>query len=158
MSVMSAIAGLYVVILLRAGGTYAAGRLGALAARRTRLRARFGETRIAKAERFVDRWGPGAVVASFFTIGIQTAVNFTAGLLRMPVVVYLPALAVGGLAWATIYGTVGAFTFEAVKTLAATHPVIVVIAMTVIVLAVLALLWRALRPRPLVDEVADPDA
>jgi membrane protein DedA with SNARE-associated domain len=41
------------------------------------------------------------------TVGIQTAVNASAGVARMPVLRYLPAVVVGCLIWATIYSTVG---------------------------------------------------
>uniref|UniRef100_UPI00404AC842 hypothetical protein n=1 Tax=Brachybacterium sp. GPGPB12 TaxID=3023517 RepID=UPI00404AC842 len=44
---------------------------------------------------------------SFLTVGFQTAANAAAGLTAMPARRYLPALAVGGLAWAIIYATVG---------------------------------------------------
>ena len=55
----------------------------------------------------VNRWGAGVVALSFLTVGFQTAANAAAGLTGMPAKRYLPALAVGGLAWAVIYATVG---------------------------------------------------
>ena len=36
------------------------------------------------AEGFIKRWGVLAVPLSFLTIGVQTTVNLTAGILRMP--------------------------------------------------------------------------
>jgi membrane protein DedA with SNARE-associated domain len=55
----------------------------------------------------VARYGPPAVTASFLTVGLQSAVNLSAGFLRMPLHHYLPALALGALIWAGIYLSVG---------------------------------------------------
>lgn len=60
-----------------------------------------------RARRFMARWGILAVPMSFMTVGIQTAVNASAGISRMPLVRYLPAVIVGCLLWALIYATVG---------------------------------------------------
>lgn len=48
-----------------------------------------------------------AVPLSFLTVGIQTAVNASAGISRMSLKRYLPAVTVGCLIWALIYSTVG---------------------------------------------------
>ncbi|GGT49847.1 hypothetical protein GCM10010271_62630 [Streptomyces kurssanovii] len=45
------------------------------------------------------------VAVSFLTVGFQTAANFLAGSMRMPLSRYLPALFLGGAAWALIYVT-----------------------------------------------------
>ena len=60
-----------------------------------------------RASRIVNKWGAPVVAFSFLTIGFQTACNAAAGLTGMPLRRYLPALAVGGFAWAIIYATVG---------------------------------------------------
>lgn len=147
MTLALTIAGLYLVILLRAGATYALGRGGAAGARRARLRSKIGETRLAHAEGFVDRWGALAVLGSFFTIGVQTVINFTAGLLRMPLRAYLPALAVGGLVWASIYGTLGGLSIAGLATLWTAHPFLAIILLAVIVAAVTVMTARARRTR-----------
>lgn len=121
MTLVLTIAGFYVVIVLRAGGTYLLGRLAARSGR-TSVRARIGEQRIARAEAVIDRWGPLAVLGSFLTVGVQTAVNFTAGLLRMRTVAYLPALAVGGLVWASVYGSLGALSIAGTLAMARRYP------------------------------------
>ena len=54
----------------------------------------------------MQRWGAPVVTASFLTVGVQTLVNLAAGLARMPLRRYLPALVVGGAIWAFIYATV----------------------------------------------------
>src|SRR5699024_6333190 len=55
----------------------------------------------------LDRWGPPAVAASFLTVGLETAMNLAAGVIRMRWYRYIPALAAGGAGWATIYHTTG---------------------------------------------------
>lgn len=102
-----AIGVLWVIVLLRAGGTYALGRGAHRLARRGRIAAFLSSSRVERAIAVVNRWGAPVVALSFLTVGFQTAANAAAGLTRMPLRRYLPALAVGGLAWATIYATVG---------------------------------------------------
>lgn len=62
---------------------------------------------VVRAEALVLRFGAPAVSLSFLTVGIQSAVNAAAGVLRMPPRRYLPALAAGAALWATVYTTVG---------------------------------------------------
>jgi len=112
----------YVVVLLRGGATYALGRGARGGAGRTRLKARLEMPRFRRAERIVERWGAPVVAASFLTVGFQTLANLAAGVLRMPLLAYLPALAVGGLAWALIWGVVGVATYEAIAELAMRSP------------------------------------
>lgn len=96
---------LLVVILLRAPATYWIGRgLGA-----GMLRSRIGERlgpRLDQAKDRIDRYGAPVVTLSFFTVGMQTAINFSAGVVRMAFPRYFAAAFVGGLAWAGIWGSV----------------------------------------------------
>jgi membrane protein DedA with SNARE-associated domain len=46
-------------------------------------------------------------------VGIQTTIHLTAGLLRMPLRLYVPAAVVGSMAWAVIYATIGLAFVEA---------------------------------------------
>ena len=62
---------------------------------------------VVRAEALVIRFGAPAVSLSFLTVGVQSAVNAAAGLLRMPARRYVPALMVGAALWATVYTTVG---------------------------------------------------
>ncbi len=112
----------YLVVLLRGGATYALGRGARTGAGRTRVRARLETPRFRRAERIVERYGAPVVAVSFLTVGFQTLANLAAGALRMPLAAYLPALAVGGFAWALIWGVVGVATYEAVVALAARSP------------------------------------
>lgn len=104
---LPAVAFLYVVIWCRAGGTYLLGRAARRAADRGRIAAFLESPAVTRATELVHRWGAPVVALSFLTIGFQTAANAAAGLTGMPARRYLPALAVGGLAWAFIYATVG---------------------------------------------------
>ncbi len=103
---------LLVLVMLRAGATYALGRgIRGLVDRRTQMTHR---PSVIRAERLIERYGAGVVVLCFLTIGVQTAVNAAAGSLRMPMRRYLPALFVGGLIWATVYVSVGLAAIEAI--------------------------------------------
>ncbi|MFG2894551.1 DedA family protein [Streptomyces sp. NPDC048248] len=100
-------AGLYAIVLVRAGGTFAVGWLAGAGVRRSRLAERVSSTKFRRLERAIQRWGAPVVAVSFLTVGFQTAANFLAGSMRMPLPRYLPALFVGGAAWALVYATVG---------------------------------------------------
>lgn len=117
------VAGLYVVVLLRASATYWVGRAIVAGARHTRLRHLVDSPAYHRAAARVDRWGPPAVALSFLTIGVQTLVNLAAGATQMRLRHYLPAVAVGGLAWAFIYATIGFVGFEAIGALWERAPV-----------------------------------
>lgn len=107
------VGGLFVIVMLRANGTYWIGRLMEHGAHRTRLARLLDSPGYARALELVHRWGAPVVSASFLTIGVQTLVNLAAGATRMPLTRYLPAVALGGVAWALIYGTVGVAGFSA---------------------------------------------
>jgi membrane protein DedA with SNARE-associated domain len=119
-----AIAALFVIVMLRANGTYWLGRGIAAGARRTRLERYLDSPAAGRAERLIARWGPAAVTLSFFTFGIQTAVNAIAGAARMPLRKYLPAVVVGCLCWAVIYATVGLAAIAVVVQAAMSHPAV----------------------------------
>ena len=133
---------LWAIVLLRAGTTYAIARLAHRLARRGRIAQWLEGPSVARGIDRVNRWGAPVVTLSFLTVGFQTAVNAAAGLTRMPVPRYIPALLVGGLVWATIYATVGlaavaAWVDLAIRSpwLAAAVPVVVaVVIVTTIVL------------------------
>lgn len=99
---------LFVIVMLRANATYWVGRLVVGGGRRSARIQRLLDSRaMGLAERFIKRWGVLAVPLSFLTVGVQTTVNLTAGILRMPLTRYLPAVTLGCLMWALIYSTIG---------------------------------------------------
>lgn len=61
-------------------------------------------------------WGASAhpsVSIGFLTVGVQSAINFSAGVLRMPQRRFQPAVIIGALLWATLYTTVGLAVVDA---------------------------------------------
>lgn len=127
---------LYVIVLLRAGGTFAVGWLTGAGARRSRFAGRISSTKFRRAERAIQRWGAPVVAVSFLTVGFQTAANFLAGSMRMPLSRYLPALLVGGAAWALIYATAGLGVLEVLGRLFAERTALGVSAVAVPLLVV----------------------
>ncbi|MGA5214687.1 DedA family protein [Streptomyces cinereoruber] len=137
---------LYVIVLLRAGGTFAVGWLAGAGARRSRLSGRISSARFLRAERAIQRWGAPVVAVSFLTVGFQTAANFLAGSMRMPLSRYLPALFVGGAAWALIYATAGIGVLEVLARLFAERTAFGVVAVAALLLAACgAVLYRRRR-------------
>lgn len=102
---------LWVIVMARSNATYWVGRGAITGWRRHRPRPE-PESR-ARAEALIRRLGPVAVTLSYLTIGIQTTIHLTAGLLRMPMRYYVPAAVVGSVAWAVIYATIGLAVVEA---------------------------------------------
>ena len=61
----------------------------------------------------MGRWGAPVVAVSFLTVGFQSLVNASAGVLQMPLRRYLPGLLVGALLWAGVYVTIGLAVLQA---------------------------------------------
>jgi membrane protein DedA with SNARE-associated domain len=133
---------LFLGAFVRGNATYWVGRgvFGGVA--RTRFARHVQGPSMQRAERFMARWGVLAVPLSFLTIGVQTAVNLTAGVTRMPLVRYLPAVTVGAVMWGVLYATVGLAAFYAAAALAVRSPWAVAAAALVIVVAVWAVRRR----------------
>ncbi|MDO4784983.1 MAG: VTT domain-containing protein [Propionibacteriaceae bacterium] len=100
-------AALFVIVFARANATYWIGRGIIAGTLHTRFASFLSRRGYVRAERLVNTWGAPAVTVSFLTIGLQTLVNLAAGVTRMPLRRYLPAVVLGGIAWALIYATVG---------------------------------------------------
>jgi len=102
---------LWAIVMARSNATYWVGR-GAWAGWR-RHRPRPEQAGRARAEALIRTFGPVTVTLSYLTVGIQTTIHLTAGLLRMPQRYYLPAAVVGSMAWAALYATIGLAFVEA---------------------------------------------
>ncbi|MCB5169131.1 VTT domain-containing protein [Streptomyces bambusae] len=140
---------LYAIVLLRAGGTFAVGWLAGAGARRSRFGGRISSEKFQRAERAIQRWGAPVVAVSFLTVGFQTAANFLAGSMRMPLSRYLPALFVGGAAWALIYATAGLGVLGVLSSLFAERPALGASAVAALVLAAIgAAAYRRRRAAP----------
>jgi membrane protein DedA with SNARE-associated domain len=101
---------LFASAMVRSNGTYWVGR-GAIASWR-RYRGTHGEL-TARAEALLRRLGPLAITLSYLTVGIQTAIHLTAGVMRMPLRWYVPAAVVGSVLWAVLYATIGIAVVQA---------------------------------------------
>ncbi|AQP44591.1 DedA family protein [Tessaracoccus flavus] len=133
---------LFFIVMARANATYWLGRGITRGAERTRVRRLLESRHYATATRWLNRWGPPAVSVSFLTIGIQTMVNLAAGVTRMPLRRYLPAVTVGCIMWAFIYATIGFAGFVGIQRLWATSPATVLVLGAVLVAGVT---WSVLR-------------
>ena len=91
-----------------------------------------------RAVRWIDRWGAPAVSVSFLTVGFQTLMNLAAGVSRMTMRHYLPAVFVGSVMWAFVYATIGFVGVSAVMAMYATSPLL---AIGLAVSATLLLAW-----------------
>lgn len=113
-----AFATLFVIVMLRANATYWLGR-GML--RGGMLSEKFAghleSQHMQRAQRLAARYGVVAVPLSFLTIGVQTAINVSAGFTLMPLRRYLPAVTVGCVLWALLYSAVGVVGWAAIGTL-----------------------------------------
>ena len=61
----------------------------------------------ARAQAWSARWGVLAVPVSFLTVGIQSVIQLSAGVARMPLRRYVAATAAGAIAWAAVYTPIG---------------------------------------------------
>lgn len=141
------VAALFVIVALRAGSTYGIGRAAQAGLRRTRFAHALTSPRFTRAQATLTRWGAPVVAASFLTVGLQTFINLAAGVGRMPLRHYLPALFVGSVLWALLYASVGFVTFAAWRRLYDLSPAGAVGAAAVLVGGLAAfVIWR-LRQR-----------
>lgn len=103
----------FFLAMARGNATYWIGRGLRRGTAGSRLGRRLDGPALARAARLIERVGAPAVSLSFLTIGVQTAVNASAGVLRMPLRWYLPAVTVGALLWAAVYTTIGMSVLQA---------------------------------------------
>lgn len=129
---------LFVIVMLRANATYWLGRAIIAGTGRSRWARVLDSRPYAVGASWINRWGAPAVALSFLTVGVQTMVNLSAGVARMPLRRYLPSVAIGSVAWAFLYGTVGFAGFVAVKRLWEMYPTLTVVA-GVLILAVVCI-------------------
>lgn len=142
-------ASLWVIVMGRANTTYWIGRGMATGTGLTRYAHVLDSPLYLRAQAMAERWGVLAVPLSFLTVGVQTFVQLSAGVTRMPLHLYLPAVAVGCMIWAAIYATVGLAVFVAWLE-SGGHWLIPVAAVAVAVLIV----WRR-RPQAATDVPPD---
>lgn len=152
---MAVVGALWVIVMLRANATYWLGRAIAAGTSKTRLGEVMESKHYATAQRWLNRWGAPAVTISFLTIGIQTMVNMGAGMMRMSQKRYLPAVAVGCILWAFMYGTIGFIGWVAVERLWAFSPALTIVVGLVIVALIVAYVRAGRRDKQQVDAEAN---
>jgi membrane protein DedA with SNARE-associated domain len=91
----------------RGTATYWVGRGVRAGGSRSRWARHLDSRVVTRAEGWVRRFGAPAVTLGFLTVGVQTAINASAGMLRMPQRRFLPAVTVGAALWSLLYTTVG---------------------------------------------------
>lgn len=138
---------LFLIALARGNATYWVGRAVQAGAGRTRARRLVNSSGFARARRLINAWGPPVVAASFLTVGFQTLLNLAAGVTRMPLRRYLPAVAIGSLLWGFLYGTVGFVTVSAWVKLYELSPLAAVISAVALLSALAAFVLVQLTQR-----------
>ena len=98
----------------------------------------------ARAQSWSARWGVLAVPMSFLTVGLQSFIQISAGVARMPLRRYVAATAVGAIAWAAVYTTVG-MTILAAWLTAPIGRIVSVLTDTALVLIVMIRRSRSVR-------------
>jgi membrane protein DedA with SNARE-associated domain len=147
-----AVAALFVVVMLRAGATYALGRAAQAGVRKSRLSRLMAKPRFARMQDLVARWGAPVVTLSFLTVGIQTLVNLAAGVMRMPLRRYIPALTVGSIIWAFVYATVGFATFAGWRRMYELSPAAAIVILVVLLAGLAGYIVWQVRHREKKDE------
>lgn len=121
------------------------------------LRSRFGERvespRMQRAVRFVERWGMPAVPVSFLTVGFQSAVHTSCGLLRIGWPRYTLWAVPGWFAWALIWAGGGTAALVGAFTLFARSPWALVAVAVVVVAVATVLVLRGRRRRAEQDAI-----
>ena len=98
----------------------------------------------ARAQAWSARWGVLAVPVSFLTVGIQSVIQLSAGVARMPLRRYVAATAAGAIAWAAVYTTIGMAILTAWLT-GPTGRLICLLMLTALVLVVVIRRSRVMR-------------
>lgn len=93
--------------MMRSNTIYWIGRGVTAGTARSRWAAMLDSPMYLTAQSWTARWGVLAVPLSFLTVGLQSFIQLSAGVARMPLRRYVPATAVGAVAWAAIYTTIG---------------------------------------------------
>lgn len=148
---------LFGIILARAGGTFLLGRLARTGIRKIdRVDRLMSGPKYRKAEGLIERFGAPVIALSFIMIGVQTVLNLAAGTTGMSYRRYLPALAIGGAMWATIYSTVGLIGFKAVAAGYRVAPGLTIGLAVCFVLAIVGLVIGLKKPAPSAEVADEP--
>ncbi len=141
------IGALFAIVMARANGTYWLGRGLVAGAQRTRLARWIDNPSYRRTHQLLDRWGAPLVTACFLTVGFQTLVNLAAGSVKMSLSRYLPAVTLGSIIWATIYGTLGFASFKAFLVAYDRNPAVTLLATVILAAMLAAYVYTRIRPQ-----------
>lgn len=130
--------------MMRSHTMYWIGRGITAGAARTRWVSLLESPVYARAQAWSARWGVLAVPVSFLTVGIQSVIQLSAGVARMPLRRYVAATAAGAIAWAAVYTTIGMAILTAWLT-GPTGRLICLLILTALALAVVIRRSRVMR-------------
>ena len=104
----------------------------------------------ARAQSWSARWGVLAVPMSFLTVGLQSFIQISAGVARMPLRRYVAATAAGAIAWAAVYTTIG----MAILTAWLTGPIGRIVVILAAAALIASIVVRRRRQRTAIAETA----
>ncbi|MDR2895708.1 MAG: hypothetical protein LBV30_03505 [Propionibacteriaceae bacterium] len=142
------------VAAVRSQSTYWLGRGIHAGVIRTRWAKGWSGERSQVARAKLERWGWPLIPLSFLTIGFQTAVNLTSGLIAWHWLRYTLAASIGWLAWGLIYACGGLAIFNGLVALAQHSPWLAASALLALALLITTavLLWRRGHAAPQADQ------
>lgn len=157
-----AIAGLFVIVMARSHGTYWAGRgvvRGAQGAHQLEASPGWWHATMEKLEHWtstdaaqkglglVRRWGAPAISLAYLTVGLQTAIFASAGLIRMPYLRFTIASVPGALVWAVVWATVGFGAVWGAINLFSASPWVFLVVVVTLAVAIGVVVWFRLSRR-----------
>lgn len=157
-----AILGLFVIVMARSHGTYWAGRGVVRGAQGThqleaspgwwhatmdRLEGWTSTDAAQKGLGLVRRWGAPAVSLAYLTVGLQTAIFASAGIIKMPYLRFTLASIPGALVWAVVWATVGFGAVWGAINLFSASPWALLAAVIVVAAVIGGLVWFRLSRR-----------
>lgn len=147
---------LYFGATMRGQATYWIGRgimSGATRSRRgpgwwRSARDRLADTQSSAGRRVLEKAGLVAIPLAYLTVGLQSAIIFAAGLIRIPWHRFSLAQIPGAVAWATIYSTIGFAAWASVaRALAGDWWPLALLAVVAVVVVVVFVVRRRRRTR-----------
>ncbi|MDR2929340.1 MAG: hypothetical protein LBV06_00280 [Propionibacteriaceae bacterium] len=108
---------------------------------------RLTQDKTVRARAQLERVGWPIIPLSFLTVGLQTAINLSAGLIGWNWLRYTLAAVAGWILWGCVYAAGGLAVFAGATALAARSPWLVVLVGLVIAVIVIAIVLRRRRQR-----------
>jgi membrane protein DedA with SNARE-associated domain len=103
----------------------------------------------------LERWGWPIIPLSFLTVGLQTAVHLSAGLIGWRWPRYTAAAAPGWVAWGAVYAAGGLAVFMGLAALATKAPRVAAAALEAAVCIIVAVIFWVRKTRKARNECCD---